>query len=232
MRGAVLLKGEMDYVFTRPTQASHHQHHNEGWRRPELEHWSWLTFAKIVFCFIYFRIYRPWMARSRAKFLGFSSVLHCATGMLPCSHPFSHLTLLSWRCEITKQGCTLVRRTWTQWQDWYVIRTSFAAKRKVYSDENKTGSLQKCWWWVFFSTSKYEEGWQLQWSDHGSSSWGWWWVGVRTGNQPCLSSSFCLRQEVKMSWDRKEMEKRCCTLRKMCDGGLHREQINLSVQLS
>lgn len=37
-RAAVLLKGETDYVFRRPTQASHHQHHSEAWRRPELEH--------------------------------------------------------------------------------------------------------------------------------------------------------------------------------------------------
>lgn len=64
MRAAVLLKGETDYVFQRPTQASHHQHHNEGWRRPEFEHWPQLTFAKFVFCRcqVFFRIYRPWMA--------------------------------------------------------------------------------------------------------------------------------------------------------------------------
>lgn len=36
MRAAVLLKGGTDYVFMRPTQASHHEHHNECWRR--LEH--------------------------------------------------------------------------------------------------------------------------------------------------------------------------------------------------
>lgn len=40
---------EMKYVFLRPTQASHHQHHNEGWRRPEQGSWPRLTFAKIVF---------------------------------------------------------------------------------------------------------------------------------------------------------------------------------------
>lgn len=37
-RAAVLLKAEMDYVFRRPTQASHHRHHSEAWRRTELEH--------------------------------------------------------------------------------------------------------------------------------------------------------------------------------------------------
>lgn len=46
MTAAVLLKGEMDNVFRKPTQASHHQDHNEA-ETPEL--WPWLTFAKIVF---------------------------------------------------------------------------------------------------------------------------------------------------------------------------------------
>ncbi len=51
----------------------------------------------------------------------------------------------------------------------------------------------------FPSTSKYEEGWQLQLLDDGSSSCGWWWAGVPTGNQPWLSAFLCLRQEVN-SW--------------------------------
>lgn len=119
------------------------------------------------------------------------------------------------------------------WLESTFFRTWFAAERRASSVlvlVDKTGSLQKCCF-PPPSTSNYEEGWQLRWSDDGSSSCGWWRAGVPTGRQPWLSASLCLRQEVKMSelewwftgWLKSEM---CKTWNEMCDGG-QREHTNL-----
>lgn len=126
----------------------------------------------------------------------------------------------------------------------------------ICSPERKT-SLVSCWQKqvrkftemlvCFFPLHLKVKGWQLQWSDDGSSSCGWWWAGVPTRNQPRLPASLCFRQEVKMSGNGKKLKTQRHSwsndlggIRKLkvgefrhgeCDGGGQREHIDLSVQL-
>lgn len=80
MRAAVLLKGRDGLCFSEAHPGIPPPTPQEVWRTPELEHWPWLTFAKIVFYRFFFFFFKnrhtlngmraKGEERSRDKFLG------------------------------------------------------------------------------------------------------------------------------------------------------------------
>lgn len=101
------------------------------------------------------------------------SLIHCATGLLPSSHP--NLALLA---ANTEQGCIL------------------SDERLFFTDASGASdkSLQKCC--LFFRgkmklCNSGEEEWKLWLSDDGSYSLCWWRAGIYTAHKPWLSASLC-----------------------------------------